>query len=86
MATEIKDLKISQAKIKNAITKMQNWLDVITIRMNESEDWIGDVEDKIMENNKDEKRERKIWENQYRLRGNFTKPIDICIIGVPKNK
>ena len=51
LAAEIKDLKTSQAKIKNAITEMQNWLDVITARMDEAEYWIGDGEDKIMENN-----------------------------------
>jgi len=47
---EIKDLKTSQAEIKNAITEMQNRLDVITTRMEEAEELIGDIEDKIMEN------------------------------------
>jgi len=50
LTTEIKDLKTSQAEIKNAITEMQNRLDVITTRMEEAEELIGDIEDKIMEN------------------------------------
>ena len=33
---------------------MQNWLDIITMRMEEAEEWIGDIEDKIMENNETE--------------------------------
>ena len=58
LTTEIKDLKTSQAKIKSAITEMQNLLDTMTMRMEEAEDRIGDIgdiEDKIMENNETEK-------------------------------
>ena len=33
LTTEIRDLKTSEAEIKNAITKMKNWLDVMTTRM-----------------------------------------------------
>ena len=49
--TQIKALKTSQAKIKNAIIKIQNPLDVMTTRMEDTEKLISDTEDKIMENN-----------------------------------
>ena len=56
MAIEVKDLKTSQLKKKKkGITEMQNQLIVIT-KMEEAEDWIGDIEDKMMENNEDEKK------------------------------
>ena len=39
---------------------MQNRLIVMTTRMEEAEEWISDIEDKIMENDKAEKKmERK---------------------------
>jgi len=46
---EIKEIKTSQAKIKkkNAITEMQNQLDVLT-RMGEAEKLISDIKVKIM--------------------------------------
>ena len=37
LAAEIKDLKTSQAEIKNAITEMQNQLDVMTTKMEEAD-------------------------------------------------
>ena len=38
---------------------MQNWLDVITIRTEEAGDWIGDIEDEIMENSEAKKKEKR---------------------------
>ena len=39
---------------------MQNWLNVTTTKMGEAEEWKSDIEDKIMENDKAEKKmERK---------------------------
>jgi len=89
LAAEIKHLKTGQAKTKNAMTVMQNCLDVITSRMEEAEDQIDDVEDKIMENNEAEKKmERKLLDNEYRLRelSDSTKHNNICIIGVPEEE
>ena len=61
LAAKAKDLKTSQGEIKSVKTEMQNRLDIITMRIEEAEDRIGDIDDKIMENNKAEKkRERKL--------------------------
>ena len=38
LTAEIKDLKSSQAEIKNAITEMHNQLDVMTARIEEIEE------------------------------------------------
>ena len=58
-SAEIKELKSHQAKIKNAITKTQTQREAIKMRMDKAEEQISDRKDKIMENNKAEKREIK---------------------------
>ena len=47
--------------MKNAITKIWNWLTVMSTMMEEGEEHITDIEDSNMENNKaKQKGERKI--------------------------
>ena len=81
LATEIKDLKTTQAEITSAIAEMQNRLDGITTRMEEAEEWIGNIENKIMGNNKAKKKERKLLDHEYRLRelSDYTKYNNICL-------
>ena len=48
---------------------MQNWLDTVTMSTKEAEKKVGDIEDKIMENNKAEKkRGRKLLDHRGDLR------------------
>ena len=55
--------------MKNAISKMRFQMDAIIMRIDEAEKWIGDKEDKIMENNEAEtKRETKVMEHKDWLR------------------
>lgn len=85
----IKDIKTSQGKIKSAITEMQKSLDIITMRMEESEDQIGVIENKIMENNEaEEKGEIQLLDHEYRLTElcNSTKHNNIHVIGVPEEE
>ena len=65
----MKDLRTSQAKIQNAITEMQNQLDITTTRMEEAEDQTDDKEDKSMGNNEAGKKgERKLLlDDKHRL-------------------
>ena len=51
LTAETKELKNNQAEMKNAISEIWNLLDVMTTRMEEAEEWINDIEDRIMENN-----------------------------------
>ena len=67
---------------------MQNQLDIIMM-LEEAEVCIGDIEDKIMENNEAEKkRERKLLDHECRLRKiiNSIKHNTIQNIGVPEDK
>ena len=57
LSAEIKEVKNSQNEIKNAITELQSWTDATAARMDEAEQRISDIEDKIMENNETEKKE-----------------------------
>ena len=59
------------------------------MRIKEAEERIGDIEDKIMENNEAEnKRERNVLNHEYRLRElNYSlKHNNICLIGVPEEE
>ena len=54
---------------------MQNRLDIVTTRIEEAEDRIGDIADKTMENNESEnKTERTLLDHKGRLR-EFSDPI-----------
>lgn len=55
---EIKDLKSSQAEIKNAVIKTQFQVETIKMRTGESLDWICDIEDKKLENEEAEKKKK----------------------------
>lgn len=68
LTAKIKDLKTSQAEIKNVINEIQNQLDIITTRIEEAEERTGNIEDKIVENKEAERRERKLLDHEYRLR------------------
>ena len=55
LTTQIKELKTGQTK-KKPITDMQNQLIAITIIIHQVDEWNSNIEDKMMENNEDEKK------------------------------
>ena len=64
---------------------MQSQVEAIKIRLDEVEELIIDIEDKIMENNEAEKkRERKVLDDEGRIRefSDFLKCNNICNNGV----
>ena len=59
LSAEIKEAKASPDEIfKNAITKLQSWMDATVAKMDEAEQQISDIEDKLMENNEAEEKGR----------------------------
>ena len=69
LSAEIKEVKASQEEIKSVITELQSQMDVMAERMDEAEQQISYIEDKLMENNKAEKkREIKAKEHNLRIR------------------
>ena len=58
LSTEIKEVKNSQSQRKSAINRIINRLDVKNSRLDEAEERINDLEDKVMESNALDKREK----------------------------
>ena len=60
----------------------------MTIRMEETKEWISDTEDTIMENNEAEKKRKKKLDHEGRLRelSDSIKHNNTCIIGVPEKE
>ena len=74
---------------KNAINEMQNKMDVATVWINEAEERIGELEDKIMEKEEAEKkRNKKIQEYDQRTVevGDAIKQNNVHIIGIPEEE
>ena len=46
---DVEELKSKQAMRNNTINEMQNYLEGINSRISETEEWISDLEDKIVE-------------------------------------
>ena len=68
---------------------MQSWMDVKEAKMDESEQWISDLEDKLMENNEaGKKKETKKKEHDIRIRklSDSLKRNNIQIIGAPEDE
>ena len=59
IATEIKGLRNSQEELKNAINEPQNKMEATTAQIEEAEERIGVLEDKIIKKRKRRKREIK---------------------------
>ena len=69
LSVEMKEVKASQGEIKNAITELQSLKDATVARMDEAEQNISDIEDKLMENKEAEKkREIKAKGHDLRIR------------------
>ena len=86
---ELDNTKDNQTKLKKITTDMKNTPEGINIRLNEMEEWINELEDRILEvtATKQEKK-RKKKRNQDHLRdlwGNIKNAI-ICIIGVSEGE
>ena len=89
LSRKIKEVKASQDEIKNSVTELPSRMDATAARMDEAEQWISNIEDKLMENNKAEKkRETKAKEHNLRIReiSDSLKRNNIRIIGVPEEE
>ena len=86
---DLKELKSKQTMMKNTINEIKNSLEGSNSRITEAEEWISDLEDKIVEitaaeQNK-EKRMKRI-EDSLRDHWDNTKHTNIRIIGVPEEE
>lgn len=75
--------------MKNAITDNGNRLNAMHNRLEEAEEWISHLEDKIMENHEaEQKREKRCMQHENKLRelSDFIKHNNIHIIKVPEKE
>ena len=83
---DLEELKSKQTMMNNTINEIKNSLEVISSRITEAEEWISDLEDKIVEITTVEqikgKRMKRIEDSLRDLWDN-TKCTNIRIIGVP---
>ena len=63
------EFRSNQAKIKNQLNEMQSKLEVQTMRVNEVEERVSDIGDKLMARKEaEEKREKPLTDHEVRLR------------------
>ena len=75
--------------MKNTITEMKNTLEGINSRITEIEEWINDLEDRMVElTAAEENKEKRMKRNEDNLRDlwNNIKCTNICIIRVQERK
>ena len=53
--------------MKNTITEVKNTVEIINCRLEDAEEWINDLEDKVMENTlAQQQKEKRIKKNEAR--------------------
>ena len=75
--------------MQNTITEIKNSLEAANSRIQEAEEWISKVEDRLVEiTDAEQKREKRLKTNQDSLREFWDdfKHINIHIIGVPEGE
>ena len=83
------ELKNKQTEMNNTITEMKNTLEGINSRITEAEEWISDLEDRMVEITATEQnKEKRMKRNEDSLRDLWDniKHTNIRIIGVPEGE
>ena len=85
----LEELKIKHIETNNTITEIKNTSEGINSRISETEEWISELKDKMMEITSEEqskvKRMKSTEDSLRDISGNI-KCTNIWIIGVPKKK
>ena len=81
------EVRADLAELKNAINEIQSNLNTLTARINETEDWISYVEEKLIEKRDQE----EVWNKQLRSHENRIREINdtmkcskVRIMGIPE--
>ena len=86
---DLEEIKKSQPIMTNTKTEIKNTLEGTNSRITEAEDWISEVEDRMVEINEAErKKEKRIERNEDNLRDlwNNVQCPNIRIIGIPEEE
>lgn len=58
---KIKDLKRNQSKMKSTVIELGNRIDAMNTTMEEAKEELNNIEDKIMENEAEQKIKKELW-------------------------
>ena len=86
---KLQELKNKQTEMNNTITEMKTTLQGINSRITEAEEWISDLEDRMVDFTAvEKKKEKRMKKNEDSLRDLWDniKCNNICIIGVPEGE
>ena len=85
---DLEELKNKQTEMNNTITEMKTTLAGINSRINEAEEWISDLEDRMVEFSATEQKKERMKRNEDSLRDLWdnSKHNNIRIIGVPEGE
>ena len=86
---DLEELKSKQTEMNNTINEMKNTLEGINSRIIEAEEWISDLEDRMVEFTAMElNKEKRMKRNEDSLRDLWAniKRTNICIIRVPEGE
>ena len=89
LTKEIQDIKLKQEEMQNTITEIKNSLEAANSRIQEAEEWISKVADRLVEiMDVEQKREKRSKTNEESLRELWdnVKHTNIHIIGVPEGE
>ena len=82
-------MRVDLGELKNAINEIQSNLDTLTVKVNESEEWISNLEDKLIEKKEQEEswyKQLKIHESRIREINDTMKHSNVRIIGIPERE
>ena len=86
---QLENKKKNQTELKNTIAKMKNTLEGIDSRLDDKEEWLSKLEDRVVVIiQAKHRKEERIFKNEDNLGGLWDniKYTNICIIGVPKGE
>ena len=89
LSKEIQDIKCKQEEMQNTTTEIKNSRGAANSRIQEAEEWINEVEDRLVEiTDVEQKREKRLKRNEESLREPWdnVKRTNIRIIGVPEGE
>ena len=89
MKKETETINKGQEEMNNKILETKNILEGIISRLDEAEDLISELEDKVEKNTqKGQEKEKRLRKNEEVLREmqDNMKHNDICIIGIPEGE
>ena len=84
---ELENIKKNQSEMKNTILEIKNSLEWLNSRVDDTEEWTSELDERLEEINQAEKvKDKRIKKNNLRDLWDNIKCTNICIIGVPEGE